>query len=605
MPHGYLVLVLHAHLPYVISHGRWPHGAEWLYEAACETYIPLLNLLNRVSRKGQKAKFTIGLTPILCEMFASDVFKVELKDYIQKRIEAAGRDRFRFSEAGEEEKANLSAHWALFYESMLRDFTATYSENLLEAFKGFQNDGQIEIITSSATHAYLPMVSTDSCISAQVRQGIECYRSSFGSNPKGIWLPECGYRPASPRPFSTSNNGHVEYRKGIEEILAENGIEYFFLDTHLLGAGTPIEENHLDLPQVFDSSGVEVEEAGDIEFEDLPSYCGSMGHLQGQWKPQDEGRNAFKSQAKRLEKDHLSPHFAGSPFSKSVCTFFTREPAVSMQVWSHDHGYPGDGDYLEFHKKNSTSGLRYWKVTDRAASLDRKEIYRPQNAASKVRSHAAHFVSMVCSLLESYYSKMGEPGVLTAPFDAELFGHWWFEGIQWLETVVELLSEEPRIEISYPREILRNIKPKETLMLPEGSWGQGGCHTMWYNKETAWMWESIHKAERAMYEALNQRLPANPLSERILRQMGRELLLLQASDWEFLVTTRTAREYAESRFSGHEENFFWLRNLLEQSGKDAGLTNEDLERLTAIEQKDHVFDTIKLSWFRERTENGL
>lgn len=604
MPHGYLVLVLHAHLPYVIGHGRWPHGAEWLYEATCETYIPLLNLLSRVSGKGQKARLTIGLTPILCEMLASDVFKVELKDYIQKRIEAAGRDRLRFSEAGEEGKADLSARWALFYETALRDFTVNYRENLLEAFKAFQKDGQIEILTSSATHAYLPMVGSDGCISAQVRQGIESYQSFFNSKPKGIWLPECGYRPASSQPSSTSNNGHVEYRKGIEEILAENDIEYFFLDTHLLGAGTPIDESGLGLPDVFDYPSSDIEEATDTRFEDL-SYCGSMGHVQGQWEPQDKGRSAFRSQWQRVEKDHLSPHFAGSPFSKSVCTFFTREPAISMQVWSQDHGYPGDGDYLEFHKKASTSGLRYWKVTERTAGLDRKEIYQPQDSASKTRSHAAHFVSMVSSLLDSYYSKTGEPGVLTAPFDAELFGHWWFEGIQWLETVVELLSEEPAIEISYPQEILRNVKPKETLMLPEGSWGQGGCHTMWYNRETAWMWESIHQAERAMYEALNQRLPANPLSERILRQMGRELLLLQASDWEFLVTTRTARDYAESRFSGHEENFFWLRNLLEQSGKDAGLTNEDLERLAAIEQKDHVFDTIKLSWFRERTENGL
>lgn len=604
MAHGYLVLVLHAHLPYVIGHGRWPHGVEWLYEATCETYIPLLNLLTRLSKKGQKARLTVGLTPILCEMLASDVFKAELKDYIQKRMEAARQDRLRFSEAGEEERAGLSARWVLFYEAALHDFAVNYGENLLEAFKGFQSEGQIEIITSSATHAYLPMVGSDGCISAQVRQGIESYHSFFGRKPKGIWLPECGYRPASSLPSPASNNGHVEYRKGIEEVLAENGIEYFFLDTHILAAGTSIDEDRLGLSEVFGSPGFNIDEATDTEFEDLP-YCGSMGHVQGQWKPQDEGRNAFGPQARRMERDHLSPHFAGSSFSKSVCTFLTREPVVSMQVWSQDHGYPGDGDYLEFHKKDSGSGLRYWKVTDRAARLDAKKIYRPHDSASKARAHAVHFVSCASSLLESYYSKTGKPGVLTAPFDAELFGHWWFEGMQWLETVIELLSEEPRIEISYPHEILRKIKPTKTLMLPEGSWGQGGCHTMWYNKETAWMWESIHKAERAMYEALGSRLPVNPLSERVLRQMGRELLLLQASDWEFLVTTGTARDYAESRFSGHEENFFWLREMFEQSGKDAGLTNESIERLTAIEQKNHVFDNIELSWFRERTENGL
>src|SRR5512136_2412335 len=108
MPHGYLILVLHAHLPYVIGHGRWPHGAEWLYEAACETYIPLLNVLKRLSDKGRKPGFTIGLTPILCEMLVSDVFRSELKDYIRGRIQAAGKDRRRFIDTGEAEMADLA-----------------------------------------------------------------------------------------------------------------------------------------------------------------------------------------------------------------------------------------------------------------------------------------------------------------------------------------------------------------------------------------------------------------------------------------------------------------------------------------------------------------
>jgi 1,4-alpha-glucan branching enzyme len=601
MHHGYLVLVLHAHLPYVLGHGRWPYGAEWLYEASCETYIPLLNVLNRLSREGKKAGFTVGLTPVLCEMLASNLFKGELKDYIRKRIALAGKDKVRFSEAGETELASRADQWALFYESALHDFTATYKENLLEAFKGFQNDGQIEIITSSATHAYLPMVGTDRCISAQVRQGVKSYESFFGSQPKGIWLPECGYRPASSLPSRAPTNGHGAYRKGIEEILAENGIEYFFLDTHLLGAGRPIDENRLGLLESLSQSNADIHE--DMGFGDL-SYCGSMGHLQGRQESRGQDANVLR-QYPKVQADHLAPHFAGSQFSDQVCAFFTREPAVSMQVWSQDHGYPGDSDYLEFHKKDSTSGLRYWKVTDRAVDLGGKEIYWPQKAASKVRSHAAHFVSSVSSLLSAYHAKTGEPGVLTAPFDAELFGHWWFEGVQWLETVVELLAKEPEIQLSQPREILRNVRPKKTLMLPEGSWGQGGCHTMWYNKETAWMWQIIHRAERAMHEALNRGRPLSSLSERILRQMGRELLLLQASDWQFLVTTKTAGEYAESRFCGHEENFFWLQKLLDQSSEDAVSNTENLERLAAIEQKDPVFDSIKLSLFEERTENGL
>lgn len=604
MPHGYLILVLHAHLPYVIGHGRWPHGAEWLYEAACETYIPLLNVLKRLSDKGRKIGFTIGLTPILCEMLVSDVFKSELKDYIRGRIQAAGNDRRRFIDIGEAEMADLADRWAIFYRKVFYDFTVTYRDDLLGAFRTFQNDGQIEILASSATHAYLPLVGSDRCISAQVRQGIESYTSFFGLKPKGIWLPECGYRPASSLPSPFSNNGHSLRRKGTEEILAENDIDYFFLDTHLLGAGRPIDENRLDLLEVPNPSVPHIQEDTDTAFDDL-DYCSSMGHLQPPKEPRKVHTAPSGNGLPRIENDHLAPHFAGSPYSERVCAFFAREPAISMQVWSQDHGYPGDSHYLEFHKKASTSGLRYWRVTDRTADLGKKGIYRSEESASKVEGHAAHFVSSVSSLLDAYYLKTGEPGVLTTPFDAELFGHWWFEGIEWLEKVVNLLAERSEIQLSCPQEVLKNIRPKETFMLPEGSWGQGGCHTMWYNKGTTWMWESIHKAERAMCEALEGGRPANPVSERLLRQMVRELFLLQASDWQFLVTTRTAREYAESRFRCHEENFNWLQKALERSGKSGGLTTENIERLAAIEQKDHVFDSIKLSCFEERTKNGL
>lgn len=601
MPQGYLALVLHAHLPYVLGHGRWPHGAEWLYEAACETYIPLLNALNRLSGQGKKAGFTIGLTPILCEMLASGVFKRELKDYIQQRIGAAEEDRSRFLEAGEDEKARLAHDWVIFYETLLHDFSVTYDEDLLEAFKRFQNHGQIEIIASSATHAYLPLIGTDTGVSAQVKQGLERYESFFGSKPKGMWLPECGYRPASPSPSLMGDNGCSPYRKGIEEILAENNIDYFFLDTHLLGGGKPLDENTVDLLEGIAPSDNDSHEVQ--KFDDF-CYCPSFGLTRGESEPRETALTAPPQQG-GSKADHLAPHFAGSPFSRQVCAFLAREPAVSMQVWSRDHGYPGDGDYLEFHKKDSSSGLRYWKVTDRAAGLDAKEIYGSQAASAKTRAHAAHFVSLVSSLLTDYYERTGQPGVLTAPFDAELFGHWWFEGVKWLETVAELLAEETRIQLAHPRDILKRVRPETTLMLPEGSWGQGGCHTMWYNRETAWMWQSIHKAEGAFREALNNRRPASPLCERILRQMGRELLLLQASDWQFLVTTRTAREYAESRFLGHEENFLWLQKMVQQSSEDEGLTPEDLERLRAIEEKDPVFDSINLSWFEERTENGL
>jgi 1,4-alpha-glucan branching enzyme len=133
MPEGYLVLVLHAHLPYVLSHGKWPHGSDWLCEAACETYIPLLNLLGALSRK-KPSHFTIDITPVLCEMLASGLFRSELKAFIREKIRASAVDRALFEDRGQEDQAFLAARWQDFYESRLADFTDVYGEDLLAAF---------------------------------------------------------------------------------------------------------------------------------------------------------------------------------------------------------------------------------------------------------------------------------------------------------------------------------------------------------------------------------------------------------------------------------------------------------------------------------------
>ena len=160
MPEGYVVLVLHAHLPYVLSHGRWPHGSEWLFEATSETYIPLLNLIGSLSAAGRSALFTVGITPVLCEMLASPLFKSEIREYLEEKIRAAGLDRRAFEDRGEVEMAALADGWQCFYESRLADFTDVYEEDLLRAFRQFQDAGQIEIIVSAATHAYLPLLAT-------------------------------------------------------------------------------------------------------------------------------------------------------------------------------------------------------------------------------------------------------------------------------------------------------------------------------------------------------------------------------------------------------------------------------------------------------------
>src|SRR5438105_14750048 len=97
----YVTITLHSHLPYVVNHGTWPHGLEWLSEAAAETYIPLLRVFAELEREGLALKANINLSPILLEQLAHPVFKDELPKYLQRKITAAGKDQQQFLAKGD------------------------------------------------------------------------------------------------------------------------------------------------------------------------------------------------------------------------------------------------------------------------------------------------------------------------------------------------------------------------------------------------------------------------------------------------------------------------------------------------------------------------
>lgn len=196
-PVGHLVLVLHTHLPWVLGHGEWPHGEAWLHEAAAECYLPILRLLDRLEREGRKGSITIGITPVLLEMLASPRFRDGFRAYLQDRIRRAESDR-RDSEAeGDARAGQLAAAWARYYAQAKTDFEETYDRNLIGAFRRLQDLGRIEVVASAATHGYLPLLGRDESVEAQIAVGVATYRRHFGRRPRGIWLPECAYLPAS------------------------------------------------------------------------------------------------------------------------------------------------------------------------------------------------------------------------------------------------------------------------------------------------------------------------------------------------------------------------------------------------------------------------
>lgn len=563
-PLGSFTLVLHAHLPYVLSHGRWPHGTDWLCEAAAETYIPLLNTFNRLVEEGDSPRVTLGLTPVLCEMMTDPTFVSEFNDYLKMRIGFAEENARAFAEQGQEQYRQLARRWQLFYNQTRRDFNEKYSQNIIGAFKKLQDDGQIEIITSAATHGYLPLLSTDEAIRAQIKIGIDTYQKYFGRQPHGIWLPECAYRPRgewSASPLVEPESTPV-LRKGIEEFLAESGIKYFVTDAHLIKGGKPL--------------GISSE------------HQGLLSEI-----PEETSENETLIHEKYSSQE---VYFVESETTDPPVAVFARHESTSLQVWSADHGYPGNGRYLDFHKKQFPGGLRYWRVTDVSADLGEKQIYEPERITEICEEQATHFVELVRKNLIEHRDTTGKAGVVCCPYDAELFGHWWFEGPQWLYSILKKLSADPEINLTTGSQYLQENPPTETVSLQEGSWGAGGDHRIWMNAETAWTWKEIYPCERAFTLLLQKCFSDNCTElQKVLRQCARELLLMESSDWQFLISTIAARDYAEQRCAGHIERFWKLAAMAEKLGQAQPLSQNEQEELKTICKQDRCFPEIDTS----------
>ncbi len=549
---GKLILLLHAHLPYVLSHGRWPHGVDWVNEACAETYIPLLRVFEELSKEGYTPGVTLSLSPTVCEMLSNDEFVKGFEEYLSERILASERELSALST--DAPLYRLALMWLEFYTTVSKDFRERYNKDLLGAFRRLQEAGSIEVITTCATHGYLPLLSDDGSIRLQIKEAVNTHRKHFGTGPVGMWLPECAYRPEGL--WHNPITGSTLHRKGIERFLEAEGIRYIFLDTHMLVGG-----NALSYPELHAKVGVEHDVVG-------------VG----------------------------SPRSPYKVFSLGGAVYmFTRDPATGVQVWSSRWGYPGDGSYLEFHKKSFPAGLRYWRVTHRECGLGSKALYDPDEAARRAEEHATHFVGLVDGLAAGYYEQTGSTATIAAPYDAELFGHWWYEGPLWLRSVIEGLYRHKTVLPTTARSHIDGLHGAgPQVEVPEGSWGDGGDHKVWLNDQTRWIWRCIYSAESVMRRACElSRERRGAVAERILKQMARELLLLESSDWPFLVTTATAEDYAEKRVETHFEDLKRLAVILERCLEEGGINSEEEGFVSMLEERDNIFRDMDISSFEE------
>lgn len=523
---GFVSIILHAHLPFV-RHPEYESFLEekWLFEAISESYIPLLKSLESLQSENVDFRLTFSITPTLLTMLDDTLLQNRYLEYLQKLIELSALEVERTTEQPDFNK--LALMYNRKYKDDLYIFRDKYSQNLIEAFKKFQEAGKIEIIAGAATHAFLPLITIPKqSLKAQIGVGVKTYEKYFARKPKGIWLPECGYTPE------------------IESILKDFDIEFFITESHGVLYADP--------------------------------------------------RPVFDTYAPIVTPNGL--------------VVFGRDTESSRQVWSSNEGYPGDYDYREFYRdigydldydyiKNYISsdgnrintGIKYYRITGKTED---KLPYIPENARQKAEIHAGNFLYNRERQIEYLGSVMDNPPIVVCPYDAELFGHWWYEGPHWLYTLIKKVHYDQTVfKLTTLSEYLRDNPIMQVASPCPSTWGYKGYSEMWLNSTNDWIYKYLHRSAEFMVELANENPAATGLVKRALNQAARELLLAQSSDWAFIMKTGTMVKYAEMRTKNHISRFNKLYHDIKEKSIDESWLHD-------IEYKDNVFPDLDYSIYK-------
>ena len=407
-------------------------------------------------------------------------------------------------------------------------FVDRYQKNILSGLRELQNSGALEIMTCGATHGFLPSILRREAKRAQIEVAKKNYQKHFGQDPRGIWLPECAYNP------------------GDDELLKEAGIRFFFVDSHSLIFGTPRPRYGIYAP-VLTPAGVAA---------------------------------------------------------------FARDIETSEQVWSSQIGYPGDPDYREFYRdlgydadyeyiqpylhsdgERRNIGIKYHRITG-SVGLDQKQPYNPDWATERAASHAGNFILNRQRQAGFLTGLLGRKPIIISPYDAELFGHWWFEGPQFLNFLIRKIHfDQNEIRLVTPIDYLQEFPDNQTQVPSASTWGAEGYNRVWINSSTDWMYRHQHVAEDRMIDLANNHPNSEGIELRALNQAARELLLAESSDWAFIITTGTMVQYAIKRFKDHIHRFTRLYEMIQKKEYDD-------EFLTEIEGRDNIFSEIDYRIYR-------
>jgi 1,4-alpha-glucan branching enzyme len=522
MATGYLSLVLHAHLPFV-RHPEYPDFLEEDWLYEAISETYIPLIVAFNSLRREGVRFRLTMS------LTPPLCEMLLDPLLQERY---ARHIDRLCELAEKEVVR-TADEAPQFLAAARTYKAHFNEcreifeacdrNLVSAFRELQDAGFLEIITCCATHGFLPLMSNEEVKRAQIRIARDNYIKHFGRPPRGIWLAECAFNP------------------GDDRFLREAGIEFFISDAHAILYGSPRPRRGIYAP-VVTSEGIAV---------------------------------------------------------------FARDTETSEQVWSSEIGYPGDPNYREFYRDlgydapdydyikpylhedgvRRNIGIKYHRITGRVP-LHMKEPYVPEWARERAAIHAGNFMENRQAQARHLRGVLGREPVVVAPYDAELFGHWWFEGPQFIYYLCKKLHyDQDEIEMISPVDYLKIFPDNQAQTPSASSWGAEGYNRVWINRQTDWMYLHQQVAEHRMVELAQMFPSAEGVKRRALNQAARELLLAQSSDWAFIITTGTMVQYAVKRFKDHIHRFTRLYEML-MSGQIDPAWLED------VESKDTIFQEI-------------
>jgi 1,4-alpha-glucan branching enzyme len=531
-----VAFVLHSHLPWLRRAGTHPVGEEWLFQSWSEAYLPVLEMLERLAAAGGRDLLTLGITPVLAEQMDDPELLGKFHGWLGRRLLDLEYTISRYAAADRERHRPVWAHhWRRQAHLLEMVETRFLHGGLTRAFADLADAGVIQLLGGPSTHPNLALMDDPALIDGQIDEGLACHAAQFGVRPRGVWTPECAYRPAGSvpdpaGPAEASGQGSAGLARstaqlpGLEQFWASAGVDHLVVDAPTLAGAVPTTRN---------------DPGGHPPGGNAPDPRTALAEVgQADWVATAGAHVPVGDPLDVVDR----PVLVGD----SDVAAFGRNLAVSYQVWNPRGGYPADPAYRDFHKTDLEGGFKSWRITDRESLA--KAPYDPLPARERAIAHADHFVS----LLHAHLEPRDEDAVVVAAYDTELFGHWWYEGPIWLETVLRRLmasGQGASLRATTLAGYLNRHPPTRRLALPESSWGAGKGHWAWVTDETRWIWQALREAE-ARFAGLPEG------TDPAARQAAwRELCLLQTSDWPFMINHAKSPDYAAERVQIHLARF--------------------------------------------------